>query len=175
MTCDRREFGAADAVDGSHCRRAPAPRPSCRRPPRRADLLLPRAAAPAGGDLVDPIIAAMKECGLTECELWAPQIEPASPVGRGRPTPEEAQQAREALRTWRLETPLDHFRGIRKKFEAAGMIDLRLQLQPERQLHRRRRSIAASRWRKRSAPRSSRHPRRSKPRSAWCRSPRSTA
>jgi hypothetical protein len=40
----------------------------------------------------------MKECGLTECELWAPQIEPLSPFGRGRPTPEQAQQAREALR-----------------------------------------------------------------------------
>ena len=61
---------------------------------------------PAGGDLVEPVIAAMKECGLTECELWAPQIEPASTFGRGRPTPEQAQQTREAVRTWRLETPL---------------------------------------------------------------------
>jgi len=76
---------------------------------------------PPGGDLVDPIIAAMKECGLTECELWAPQIEPPSPFGRGRPTPEQAQQAREAAKTWRLETPLDHFRTIRKRFESAGM------------------------------------------------------
>jgi len=76
---------------------------------------------PPGGDLVDPIIAAMKECGLTECELWSPQIEPPSPFGRGRPTPEQAQQAREAAKTWRLETPIDHFRAIRKKFETAGM------------------------------------------------------
>jgi len=76
---------------------------------------------PPGGDLVDPIIAAMKECGLTECELWAPQIEPPSPFGRGRPTPEQAQQAREAAKTWRLETPIDHFRAIQKKFEGAGM------------------------------------------------------
>ena len=76
---------------------------------------------PPGGNLVDPIIAAMKECGLTECELWAPQIEPPSPFGRGRPTPEQAQQAREAAKTWRLETPIDHFRAIRKKFESAGM------------------------------------------------------
>ncbi|HVQ14466.1 MAG TPA: sugar phosphate isomerase/epimerase [Vicinamibacterales bacterium] len=76
---------------------------------------------PPGGDMVDPVIAAMKECGLTECELWAPQIEPASPFGRGRPTPEQAQQAREAVRTWRLETPIDHFRTIRKKFESAGI------------------------------------------------------
>ena len=76
---------------------------------------------PPGGNLVDPIIAAMKECGLTECELWAPQIEPPSSFGRGRPTPEQAQQAREAAKTWRLETPLDHFRTIRKRFESAGM------------------------------------------------------
>ena len=76
---------------------------------------------PPGGDLVDPIITAMKECGLTECELWAPQIEPPSPFGRGRPTPEQAQQAREAAKTWRLETPIDHFRAIQKKFETAGM------------------------------------------------------
>jgi sugar phosphate isomerase/epimerase len=61
---------------------------------------------PAGSDMVDPIVAAMKECGLTECELWAPQIEPAS---------------RDAVQAWRLETPIDHFRSIRKKFESAGM------------------------------------------------------
>jgi sugar phosphate isomerase/epimerase len=76
---------------------------------------------PQGSDMVDPIIGAMKECGLTECELWAPQIEPASTFGRGRPTPEQAQQTRETVKTWRLETPLDHFRSIRKKFESAGM------------------------------------------------------
>jgi sugar phosphate isomerase/epimerase len=76
---------------------------------------------PAGGDLVAPIIAAMTACGLTECELWAPQIEPASTTGRGRPTPEQAQQPREAVRTWRLETPLDHFRSIGKTFKSAGI------------------------------------------------------
>jgi sugar phosphate isomerase/epimerase len=74
-----------------------------------------------GGDAVDPVIKAMQECGLTECELFAPQIEPASTVGRGRPSPEEAQKAREDLRTWRLKTPLDHFQAIAKKFKAAGI------------------------------------------------------
>src|SRR5262245_64330682 len=34
---------------------------------------LPRA---DGSDHVDVIIAAMKECGLSECELFAPQVEP---------------------------------------------------------------------------------------------------
>jgi sugar phosphate isomerase/epimerase len=79
---------------------------------------LPR---PAGGDMVEPLIKGMTECGFTECELWAPQIEPASPFGRGRGTPEQHQKVRDDLRRWRLETPLDHFQAIRKKFEAAGI------------------------------------------------------
>jgi sugar phosphate isomerase/epimerase len=58
---------------------------------------------------------------LTECELWAPQIEPPNPFGRGRPSPEEAQKAREELRTWRLETPLEHFQQIGRKFKAGGI------------------------------------------------------
>jgi sugar phosphate isomerase/epimerase len=74
-----------------------------------------------GGDATPAIIDAMRACGLTDCELWAPQIEPAGPGGRGRPTPDEAQKAREALRAWRLNTPLDHFRDIRQAFETAGL------------------------------------------------------
>jgi len=73
-----------------------------------------------GGDATAAIIAAMTHTGLTECELFAPQIEPASGLGRGA-TPDERQKAREAVRRWRLETPLDHFRGIRKQFAAAGL------------------------------------------------------
>ena len=78
---------------------------------------LPR---PAGGDMVEPLIKGMTECGLTECELWAPQIEPAQSGGRGQP-PEEVQKSRDALRRWRTETPLAHFEGIKKKFDAAGI------------------------------------------------------
>jgi sugar phosphate isomerase/epimerase len=75
-----------------------------------------------GSDHVDVIITAMKECGLSECELFAPQVEPqAGPRGRGRGTPEQRQQNRDTLRAWRLETPLDHFRGVKKKFDAAGI------------------------------------------------------
>jgi sugar phosphate isomerase/epimerase len=81
----------------------------------------PDAVNPAfGGNAVESIIQAMKACGLTECELWAPQIEPAQPGGRGR-TPEEAQTAREALRAWRVKTPLEHFRAIRQAFADAGI------------------------------------------------------
>ena len=72
-----------------------------------------------GGDASAAIIGAMQSLGLTECELWSPQIEPAAAGGRGR-TPEQVREAREALRTWRIQTPLDHFRGIQNAFAKAG-------------------------------------------------------
>jgi sugar phosphate isomerase/epimerase len=78
----------------------------------------------AGGDAVDIVIKAMKECDLEECELYAPQVEPRFDSVRGQrgaPPPLEAVKAREDLRRWRLETPLDHFRDIRKKFVGAGI------------------------------------------------------
>ena len=52
---------------------------------------LPR---PAGGDLVEPLLKGMTEIGFTECELWAPQIEPAQPSGRGRPPEDGGGSAR---------------------------------------------------------------------------------
>src|SRR3954468_20045099 len=84
---------------------------------------LPR---PAGAtDSVDVVIRAMQESGVSECELFAPQLEPQFAPGargqRGAPPSPEAVKAREDLRKWRLETPLDHFRNARKKFDAAGM------------------------------------------------------
>jgi sugar phosphate isomerase/epimerase len=87
---------------------------------------LPR---PGGAvDMVDVVIKAMTECGLTECELFAPQVEPRpGPTGgRGTAATPEVQQARQKarqeLRAWRLETPIDHFRAIKKKFDAAGIL-----------------------------------------------------
>jgi sugar phosphate isomerase/epimerase len=82
---------------------------------------LPRTAS---GDAIDPILDAMKACGFGECELFAPQVEPVFSAGRGQrgaPPSPEAVKAREDARKWRLETPLDHFRGIKKKFDAAGV------------------------------------------------------
>jgi sugar phosphate isomerase/epimerase len=73
-----------------------------------------------GTDAVDAIVKAMNDCGLVECELWAPQIEPPQSLGRGGP-PEEAGKARDDLRAWRMNTPLDHFKDLRKKFNAAGL------------------------------------------------------
>lgn len=86
-------------------------------------------------DAIDDVIGAMTACGLRECELWAGQAEPrfGPPPGggRGRGLPpdspeaqkarEAAQKAREAQRRWRIETPLEHFRAMRRKFDEAGI------------------------------------------------------
>jgi sugar phosphate isomerase/epimerase len=77
-----------------------------------------------GVDFVDTVIKAMTACGLTECELFAPQVEPQFSAGRGArgaPPSPEALKAREDLRKWRLETPMDHFVAVKKKFDAAGI------------------------------------------------------
>ena len=69
---------------------------------------LPR---PDGGDAVDVLIQACNACALDDCELWAPQVEPRLP----------RQGGREALRAWRIDTPLDHFRAVGNRFRAAGI------------------------------------------------------
>ena len=63
---------------------------------------------------LDQAIAGMREAGLTYCELWQDHVEPSRTSG----TPRES---RGDLRKWRLTTPLDEFRAIRKKFDAAGI------------------------------------------------------
>ena len=78
-----------------------------------------------GGDAIDPVIKACVDCGIGEVELFAPQVEPQFNAGargrRGDPPSPQAVKAREDLRKWRLETPLDHFRDVKKKFDAAGI------------------------------------------------------
>lgn len=98
-----------------------------------------------GGDAVDPVINAMKECGATDCELFSVQLEPENPMmsapaprpaanGSQPPSPEaraaamrarmnspEAKKAREELRQWRLKTPASHFTAVKKKFDNAGI------------------------------------------------------
>jgi sugar phosphate isomerase/epimerase len=84
---------------------------------------LPRRAGAA--DAIDVVIDAMKASGLGECELFAPQVEPQFASGargaRGAAPSPAAAKAREDLRKWRLETSLDHFKNVRKKFDAAGI------------------------------------------------------
>jgi len=57
---------------------------------------------------LDDAIAAMKEIGLGECELFMGHVEPKGLRGG-------------ALRNWRLTTPLSFFSNIRKKFDNAGI------------------------------------------------------
>jgi sugar phosphate isomerase/epimerase len=81
----------------------------------------------ANGDAIGPLIRALTTVGLGDCELWAPQVEPAGnpAFGRGAPNTPEAQRGRqadrEALRKWRIETPLAHFAAIKQRFDAAGI------------------------------------------------------
>ena len=63
---------------------------------------------PQGSDMSDVLVKAFTECGLRDCELWSPMLEPV-------------KVPREELRKWRIETPLDHFSAIRKKFNGANI------------------------------------------------------
>jgi sugar phosphate isomerase/epimerase len=76
---------------------------------------LPR--TPGAADAVDVMIKALTECGIGEIELFSPHVEPSFPGGRGA----EAQRSREQLRQWRLSTPAQHFKDVRKRFEDAGI------------------------------------------------------
>lgn len=53
-------------------------------------------------------IAGMKEVGLGECELFMQHVEPRGVRG-------------EALRKWRIETPMSYFEGVKKEFDDAGI------------------------------------------------------
>src|SRR6059036_2109752 len=56
---------------------------------------LPR---PETGDAIDGVIQAMGACGLSECELWAPQVEPRRADRRGRNAdPAASSRARNEL------------------------------------------------------------------------------
>jgi len=74
-----------------------------------------------GKDNVDAVIRALTECGIGEIELFSPNIEPGRASGSGRGNAAEAAKARDELRQWRLSTPMDYFKAIRKKFDEAGI------------------------------------------------------
>lgn len=57
---------------------------------------------------LDEAIAAMRELGLTSCELWQGHLEPR-------------RVDRDAMRKWRETTPLSEFESVRSKFERAGI------------------------------------------------------
>ena len=77
----------------------------------------------------------MQSLGLTECELWSPQIEPAAAGGRGR-TPEQVREAREALHV----AHPDAARSLPRhpeRLRQGRRLDLRVQLQLRQRFHRR--------------------------------------
>ena len=99
---------------------------------------------------LDEAIKAMVECGIGECEVFAQHVETAAgapsnarPAGAPRPLQLPAAageqkggdqkkkggggfrpnpEFRENTRKWRLSVPLEKFTGIRKKFDAAGIV-----------------------------------------------------
>ena len=67
---------------------------------------LPR--TPGASDAIDVMINALTECGIGEIELFSPDLEPV-------------RLPREELRKWRLSTPMDHYKAVRKRFDDAGI------------------------------------------------------
>jgi sugar phosphate isomerase/epimerase len=61
---------------------------------------------------LDEAIKAIAEVGLSECELYMGHVEPKQVRGK---------EGREQLRRWRTTVSLDEFKGIRKKFDGAGI------------------------------------------------------
>ena len=57
---------------------------------------------------LDEAIKGMVDVGLSSCELWQGHVEPKG-------------QNREALRNWRLTTPLETFTAVRERFKTAGI------------------------------------------------------
>jgi sugar phosphate isomerase/epimerase len=91
-----------------------------------------------GKDNVDAVIECLKYGGISEIELFSPNIEPAGkalppeqPVAYGTPRPPRTErspevvalqkQNREDLRRWRIETGPDYFQTVRGKFDKAGI------------------------------------------------------
>lgn len=81
---------------------------------------------PAGNpQLIPTLIQDMKDAGLAECEIMSGHVEPMGSYATGwwvatRRAP-GYQKMREEARQWRLSVPMDYYRDVRKRFEAAGL------------------------------------------------------
>ena len=83
-----------------------------------------------GRDPIDVIIEQVRALGVVDVELVSvfPQGQPqivtggrfGQPPGPGQRTP-EFEKSRQTLREWRLALPLDRFREVRQKFDAAKL------------------------------------------------------
>lgn len=87
--------------------------------------LNPLPETPAGGDVIDTVIAGCLAVGAANIEL-VNMLEPrlVGAVSFGHPpnpmTP-EYEKSRIAVREWRLKTPISRFQEIRNKFDDAGL------------------------------------------------------
>jgi sugar phosphate isomerase/epimerase len=82
--------------------------------------------ATAGEDALAPGIRGCLANGLAEVELWATMVQPPTILQRNGqyeidPANAAMVQARADIRRWRIETPLDYWRGIRSRFDRAGL------------------------------------------------------
>jgi sugar phosphate isomerase/epimerase len=68
------------------------------------------------GNVLDKMIASMRQLGLTECEMWEPSL---WPTGLWPPASGEAQF--EAVRQWRLGPSLDELKADAARLKAAGI------------------------------------------------------
>lgn len=68
------------------------------------------------GDMTDKMIAAMRELGITECEMWEPSLQPPNlwPQASG-------DAYRESVRKWRLGSGLEDLQAHAAKLKAAGI------------------------------------------------------
>jgi sugar phosphate isomerase/epimerase len=75
----------------------------------------------------DDALKAMVADGLGECEMFSPHIEGGhtdkSPMGgmRRDMSADDRKAMRDDLRKWRLSVSLDYFKGIKKRFDDAGI------------------------------------------------------
>src|SRR5689334_5176899 len=65
------------------------------------------------GDAIGPVLDALEKCHVNICELFSRQVEPENGP--------DAKQSREKMREWRVNSPMDHFESVRKRFEGSGV------------------------------------------------------
>jgi sugar phosphate isomerase/epimerase len=125
MNLTRRQFGKLAAgtlaagstsalLEAAHG--APAKRPA---PRKTAGVVLGVQSYSFRDRPLDEAIRAMSSIGLATCELWQGHLEPR--LTGTDPTIDERKAQREAIRRWRLETPLEHFQEIAATFDKAGV------------------------------------------------------
>jgi hypothetical protein len=79
----------------------------------------------SGKDIIDTVVASCVASGAANIEL-VNMLEPrlVGAVNYGHPPSPmtaEYEKSRAAVREWRMKTPIDRFREIRRKFDAAGL------------------------------------------------------